>query len=76
MTTPQIVVLAERDEYTKWSLIYVQSVSITTNVASSIPARGGIYSHYVIKFGSDMRQVGCFLRVLPFPPPIKMTATI
>jgi hypothetical protein len=39
----------------------VQSVSITTNVASSIPARGGIYSHYVIKFGSDMRQVGCFL---------------
>jgi hypothetical protein len=27
--------------------------------------------HYVIKFVSDLRQVGCFLRVLQFPPPIK-----
>jgi hypothetical protein len=25
--------------------------------------------HYVIKFVSDLRQVGCFLRVLHFPPP-------
>jgi len=32
--------------------------------------------HYVIKFISDLRQVGGFLRVLPFPPPIKLTATI
>jgi hypothetical protein len=32
--------------------------------------------HYVIKFVSDMRQVGGFLRVLRFPPPIKLTATI
>jgi hypothetical protein len=30
----------------------------------------------VIKFVSDLRQVGGFLRVLRFPPPIKMTATI
>ena len=29
--------------------------------------------HYVIKFVSDLRQVGDFLR---FPPPIKLTATI
>jgi hypothetical protein len=29
--------------------------------------------HYVIKFVSDLRQVGCFLRVLQFPPPIKPT---
>ena len=42
MTTPPIVVLAERVEYTKGSLISVQSVRITTNVASSIPARGEI----------------------------------
>jgi hypothetical protein len=31
--------------------------------------------HYVIKFVSDLRQVGGFLRVLRFPPPIKLTAT-
>ena len=30
--------------------------------------------HYVIKFVSDFRQVGGFLRVLRFPPPIKLTA--
>ena len=32
--------------------------------------------HYVIKFVSDLRQVGGFLRVLQFPPPIKLTAMI
>ena len=34
-----------------------------------------IYSiqHYVINFVSDLRQIGGFLRVLPFPPPIKLT---
>ena len=32
--------------------------------------------HYVIKFVSDLRQVGCFLWVLRFPSPIKLTATI
>jgi hypothetical protein len=32
-----------------------------------------VYSiqHYVIKFVSDLREVGGFLRVLRFPPPIK-----
>ena len=39
---------------------------------------GEVYSiqHYVIKFVSDLRQVDGFLRVLWFPPPIKLTATI
>ena len=32
--------------------------------------------HYVIKVVSDLRQVDGFLRVLRFPPPIKLTATI
>jgi hypothetical protein len=32
--------------------------------------------HHVIKFVSDLRQVGGFLRVLRFPPPIKLTSTI
>ena len=42
------------------------------------PAHGGVYSiqHYVIKFVSDLRQVGGFLGVLQFPPPKKLTATI
>ena len=31
---------------------------------------------YVVKFVSDLRQVGGFLRVLWFPPSIKLTATI
>jgi hypothetical protein len=37
---------------------------------------GRVVHHYVIKFVSDLRQVGGFLRVLRFPPSIKLTATI
>jgi hypothetical protein len=39
---------------------------------------GEMYSiqNYVIKFVSDLRQVGGFPRVPRFPPPIKLTATI
>ena len=40
----------------------------------SRPGRG--VQHYVIKFVSDLWQVGGFLRVLRFPPPIKPTATV
>ena len=56
---------------------YMQSVTITTNVGNSNPARGEVYSiqHYVIKFVSDLRQVGGFLQVLRFPRPIKLTST-
>jgi hypothetical protein len=43
--------------------------------AFNTPAQGKEYN-YVIKFVSDIRQVGGFLRVLRFPPPIKLTATI
>jgi len=32
--------------------------------------------HYLIKFVSDLRQVGGFLRILLFSPPIKLTATL
>jgi hypothetical protein len=44
-------------------------------IVSSNPVHGEVYSlqHYVIKFVSDLRQVGGFLRVLRFPPPIKLT---
>jgi len=59
-------------------LLPVRSVPITTKVVSSKPAHGEMYSiqHYVIRFFSDSEQVGGFLRVLRFPPPIKLTATI
>ena len=42
---------------------------------SSNPAHGEVYSiqHYVIKFVSDLTQIGGFLRLFQFPPPIKLT---
>jgi hypothetical protein len=45
-------------------------VPITTKVVSSNPVHGEVYSihHYVIKFVSDLRQVGGFLQVLRFFP--------
>jgi hypothetical protein len=51
---------------------------ITSNILSSDPTHDEVYSiqHYVIKFVSDFRQVDGFLRVLRFPPPIKLTATV
>ena len=68
-----------------WSWLYgsyelqlaMQWVPITTNVVSSNPIHGEVYSiqHYVIKFVSDLRQVGGFLLALQFPP-IKLTATV
>jgi hypothetical protein len=43
-------------------------------VVSSNPVHGEVYSnqHDVIKFVSDLRQVSGFLRVLQFPPTIKV----
>jgi hypothetical protein len=35
-----------------------------------------VVQHYVIKYVSDLRQVGNYLRALRFPPPIKLTATM
>jgi hypothetical protein len=59
-------------------VVIVESVPITTKVVSSSSAHGDVYSiqHYLIKFVSDLRQVGGFLRVLRYPSPIKLTATI
>ena len=58
--------------------LLVQSLPITTKVVSSNPVHGEVYTvqHYVIRFVSDLRQVGCCLWILRFPPPIKLTATI
>jgi hypothetical protein len=44
----------------------------TAITVSSNPAHGEVYStqRYVIKFVGDLWQVGGFLQVLRFPPPI------
>jgi hypothetical protein len=56
----------------------MEPVLITTYVVSSNQGSGEVYSiqHYVIKFVSNLRQVSGFLRVIMFPPPIKLTARI
>ena len=56
----------------------MQLVPITTKVVSSNPDLGEVYSvqHCVIKLVSDLRQDGCFLRVLKFLLQIKPTMTI
>jgi hypothetical protein len=53
----------------------MQLVPIITNVVSSNPAHGEVYSiqHYMIKFDSDLQQVTGFLWVVRFPTPIKLT---
>jgi hypothetical protein len=61
-----------------FSPFYIRMMPITTNVVSSNPAHGEVYSiqHYVIKIISDLRQLRGFLWILRFPPPIKLTARI
>ena len=56
----------------------VKSVPITTKLVSLNPVHGEVYliQHYVIKFVSDLRQDGGFLRVLRIPPTINLTDTI
>jgi hypothetical protein len=52
----------------------MQSVPINTKVVSSNPAHGEVYSiqYYLIKFVTDLRQAGGFLRVFRFPRTIKL----
>ena len=51
----------------------MQPVPITTDVVSLNNDQGEVYN---IMFVSDLQQVGGFLRVLHFHPPIKLTTTI
>ena len=52
--------------------------AVTTEVVSSNPVHVDVYSilYYMMKFVSDLQQVGGFLRVLRFSPAIKMSTTI
>jgi len=54
----------------------MQTVPITTKVVSSNPGDVHSVEQYVIKFVSDLRQVGGFLTLPRCPLLIKLTATI
>jgi hypothetical protein len=58
----------------KFKLLYSYGVVIVSS--NSVHGEVQSIQHYVIMFVNDLRQVGGFLRVLRFPPPIKLTATI
>jgi len=52
---------------------FTTTCAFTTKIVNSSSARGEVYSiHYVIKFVSDLRQVGGFFWILQFPPPNKI----
>jgi hypothetical protein len=59
---------------------FTTTYAVTTKVVSLNPTDGEVYNymiqHYLIKFVSNLWQVGGFLRVLRFPPLIKRTATV
>ena len=60
------------------SWIYNYLCNQCNKVVSLNAAQVKVYSiqHYVIKFVSDLRQVGGFVRVFRFPPATKLTAMI
>ena len=65
--------------YSSWIYNYLcNQCLLPLKVVSSRPVHFEVYSiqHYVIKFGSDLRQVGGFLRVLWFPSSIKYITEI
>ena len=53
--------------------LHVQSVPVTTKIVSYNRVHGEVYSiqHYMIKFVSDLGQVGGINQALRIPPPIK-----
>jgi hypothetical protein len=61
-----------------WQSVLLVEKTEVPGETRSWSAHGEVYwiQHYVIKIVSDLRQVGGFLRVLRFSPPIILTATI
>ena len=69
-----LILISCRNNFSVLSL-HMQSVSISTNVVSSNPDHAKCTT-VCDKAVSDLRQMGGFLRVLWFPPPMKLTAII
>ena len=59
-------------------MVVGSTYTISTKGVDSNPAHCDVYSiqHYVMKFVNNLLQVDGFLRVVRFPPPIKLIATI
>ena len=58
-------------------MVVVLTISVYHHWCCEFESRSGRgVLHYVLKFVSALRQVGSFLWILRFPPPIKLTATI
>jgi len=63
--------------YGSWIYTYLYAIGAYHHLCWEFKSWSGRgVQHYVIKFVSDLQQVGGFLWVLLFPPPIKLTATI
>jgi len=64
--------------FTSYSLWSTPHHEWDSNIVTFNPAHGKMYSiqHYVMKLISDLQQIGGFLQVIQFPPPIKLTATV
>ena len=58
--------------------MHVQPVLITTKVVNSNHTDSEVFSvqYYVIRFVSDLRQIGGFPEVIQFHPPITLTTMI
>jgi hypothetical protein len=68
--------IAEEPSWSSSYGIWIYNYICNQCISESRP--GEVYSiqHHVIKFVSDLRQVGVFFRALRFPQQIKLTATI
>jgi hypothetical protein len=62
--------------YGSWIYNYLCNQCLSPVICEYESRWGRGVQHYMIKFVSDLRQVGDFLQILRFPPPIKLTATI
>jgi hypothetical protein len=70
------VLIMKPENHSKY--IWFRVIVFEIHVYICVGVNGEVYSiqHYVIKFVSDLWQVCGVRRVLWFPPPIKLTATI
>ena len=51
----------------------MQNVKLTDDFHRQSVENDNPVQHYVMKFVSDLRQVGCFLQGLRIPPPLILT---